>query len=81
MKIHLAWIGTTLRLEARGQHLELRPALAGVDVVFLEGANEISRIVVDLTGRPDDVVSAWMEILDEKKRAEELATPAVLEDD
>ncbi len=81
MKIHLAWIGTTLRLEARGLHLELRPAPAGVDVVFLDGGKEIRRTAIDLTGGPEELVAAWMEILDQKKIAEELANPALPEED
>jgi hypothetical protein len=35
-KVHLAWLGTTLRLEARGWKLELRPTPQGVTAVFVE---------------------------------------------
>jgi hypothetical protein len=81
MKIHLAWIGTTLRLEARSLHLELRPAPAGVDVIYLDGGNESGRTVVDLTGGPEKIVAAWMEMLDRKKIADDLANPAPPEED
>jgi hypothetical protein len=81
MKVHLAWIGTTLRLEARGMHLELRPAPTGVDVVFLDAGHEIRRMKVDLTGRPEEVVTPWMDVLDRKKLAEESAVPVPPEED
>jgi hypothetical protein len=35
IKVNLMWIDTTLRLEARGQRLELRPGREGVVAVFL----------------------------------------------
>jgi hypothetical protein len=71
MKIHLAWIGTTLRLEARGQRLELRPTPAGVDAVLLDGDAEIMQTQVDLSGSPEALVSDWMVRLDEKKKLDE----------
>jgi hypothetical protein len=81
MKIHLAWIGTTLRLEARGLHLELRPAPAGVDVVYLDGGNETGRTLIDLTGGPEKILAAWMEMLDQKKIADDLANPGLPDED
>jgi hypothetical protein len=81
MKVHLAWIGTTLRLEARGLHLELRPAAAGVDAVFLDAGNETRRARIDLAGSPEALVSIWMEILDQKKIADELANPPLPQED
>ena len=81
MKIHLAWIGITLRLEARGQRLELRPVPAGIEVVFLDAGQELRRTTVDLTGGPEELVAAWMEVLDQKKMAEDLAYPALPEED
>jgi hypothetical protein len=47
-KIHVAWIGTTLRLEARSRRLELRPAADGIIAVFLENNAEVRRMPVDL---------------------------------
>src|SRR5438876_7917633 len=37
VKVHIAWLGATLRLEARDRRLELRPTPAGVFAVYLEG--------------------------------------------
>src|ERR1035441_7101078 len=36
LKVHIAWIGTTLRLEAREKRLELRPTESGVVAAYLE---------------------------------------------
>ena len=48
MKVHMAWIGTTLRLEARSR-LELRPMPDGVVAAFLENQSEVKLAPVDLS--------------------------------
>jgi hypothetical protein len=68
-KVNLMWIGTTLRLEARGLRLELRPQPDGVAAVFLRGAEEIKQELVDLGGNPQKLVAEWMAALDEQQRA------------
>src|SRR5215472_8700916 len=47
-KVHIAWLGTTLRLEARDRRLELRPMASGVVAVYIEGGAEIRTQPVDL---------------------------------
>src|SRR5437867_115320 len=47
-KVNLIWMGSTLRLEARGHRLELRPTAEGVIAVFLQGNQEADRADVDL---------------------------------
>ncbi len=64
MKVHLAWIGTTLRLEARGQRLELRPMPHGVDAVMAGNGEEAAYPGIDLAGDPAGIVTGWMERLD-----------------
>jgi len=59
-KVHLAWLGTTLRLEARGWKLELRPTPEGVMAVFIENSGEARRAPVDLTGNPETLARAWL---------------------
>src|SRR6185436_6360797 len=39
-KVHIAWLGSTLRLEARERRLELRPTPAGIVAVYLESNQE-----------------------------------------
>jgi hypothetical protein len=59
-KVHLAWLGTTLRLEARGHKLELRPTPAGVVAVFVENNTEGRTVPVDLAGHPEALVREWL---------------------
>lgn len=55
-----AWLGNTLRLEARDRKLELRPTAEGVVAVYLEGGEEVRREPVDLTGSPESLVRQWL---------------------
>jgi hypothetical protein len=59
-KIYMTWLGTTLRFEARGRKLELRPTADGVLAVFLEGLDEIKSRPVDLDSDPADLVREWL---------------------
>ncbi|HWF10787.1 MAG TPA: hypothetical protein VG297_20105 [Bryobacteraceae bacterium] len=70
-KINLVWIGTTLRLEARGHRLELRPGPKGVSAVFLNGSEQVREESVDLAGDPKKLVSKWMPMLEEQKRRDD----------
>jgi hypothetical protein len=70
-KVNLMWIGTSLRLEARGHRLELRPGPKGVSAVFLKGPEEVRHEPVDLSSDPAKLTSKWMAILDEQKRIDD----------
>jgi hypothetical protein len=59
-KVHLAWLGTTLRLEARGRKLELRPTPTGVIAAFIENNVEVRTAPVDLAGDPESLVREWL---------------------
>ena len=59
-KVHLAWLGTTLRLEARERRLELRPTPDGIVAVFLEGGREVRTQPVDLDSNPEVLVREWL---------------------
>jgi hypothetical protein len=59
-KIHLAWLGTTLRLEARGSKLELRPTPQGVAAVFIENNTEVRSVPADLGGNPEGLAREWL---------------------
>jgi hypothetical protein len=60
-KVHIAWLGTTLRLEAREKKLDLRPTPQGVFAAFLEGNSEVRTQPIDLEiDRPEDLVEAWL---------------------
>ena len=52
-KVNVLWIGDTLRLEARGHRLELRPTPEGILAVRLKHQEEVKRELIDLAGTPD----------------------------
>src|SRR5438067_13407354 len=60
-KVHVAWLGSTLRLEAREKRLELRPTADGVMAVYIEGGNEVGTERVDLGGDAEGLVRGWLE--------------------
>src|SRR5262245_13672292 len=59
-KIHIAWLGTTLRLEARDRRLELRPTPEGVMAVYLEDGHPTRTEPVNLAGDPAELVRSWL---------------------
>src|SRR5664279_4793706 len=59
-KVHVAWLGTTLRLEARDRRLELRPTAIGVVVAYLENGQETRTEPCDLNGSPELLVRNWL---------------------
>jgi len=69
LKVNLMWIDTKLRLEARGNRLELRPGARGITAVFMHGADDVRRIPIDLAAAdPQKLVNDWMADIDEQKR-------------
>lgn len=60
VKVHIAWIGTTLRLEARDKKLELRPEATGIAGVYLVANEEVKRVVVDLDGDAEALARSWL---------------------
>jgi hypothetical protein len=79
-KVNLTWMGNTLRLEARGNKLELRPGADGITAVYLRGLEESKREAVDFKEDPQKLVAQWMTVIDaQRKRDEEEAARAALE--
>ena len=62
-KVHIAWLGSTLRLEARERRMELRPTPEGVVAVYIENGEETRKEPVDLNGNPEMLVRRWLESL------------------
>ena len=62
-KVNLCWIGTTLRLELRGDRLELRPAPDSVTAVFLRDGQELESRRLHLTEAPGELVTAWFSVI------------------
>ncbi|HUB83228.1 MAG TPA: hypothetical protein VMB03_30715 [Bryobacteraceae bacterium] len=61
IKVHVAWLGTTLRLEARDRRLELRPTAAGIVAAYLESGAEPRIEPLDLKREPAEFVRRWLE--------------------
>ena len=61
LKVHVAWLGTTLRLEARDRRLELRPTAAGVMAAYLENGVEMRSGPLDFEGDAADLVRRWLD--------------------
>jgi hypothetical protein len=59
-KVHIAWLGTTLRLEAREKRLELRPTPRGIVAGYIENGRETRTEACDLEGNPEELVRAWL---------------------
>ena len=60
-KVHVAWLGSTLRLEAREKRLELRPTPEGVVAVYIEDGNEVRTEKLDLSGDAEALVRNWLQ--------------------
>jgi hypothetical protein len=74
-KVHMAWLGTTLRLEARDRKLELRPTPDGILAAFLENNREVRTAPVDLAGNPERLAREWLGSIPPRKEP-----PAELEE-
>jgi len=70
-KVGLIWIGTTLRLEARGHRLELRPGSDGITAVFVDDGVESRSVAADLDSPPSALIDLWMPVLDAQKRLDD----------
>ena len=75
MKVNFVWLGTTLRMEALGERIELQPGPKGVELVAGD-----RRAPVNLDGTPDSLIKQWLGLLDEKRLALQ-AIPAEIEEE
>ena len=58
-KVHIVWLGSTLRLEAKERKLDLRPTADGVIASFLEHGQEVRTQPVNLDGDPEALARQW----------------------
>jgi hypothetical protein len=58
--VRVAWIGSSLRLEARERRLEFRPTASGVLAVHLDRNQETASAPVDLKGSPEPLIREWL---------------------
>jgi hypothetical protein len=81
-KVNFVWLGDTLRVEARGHRLELRPTPDGIIAVQLKGTVELKREAVDLAGTPEALVKAWIAVLaDQKKEDDDDAAQSLMDEE
>jgi hypothetical protein len=59
-KVHVAWLGPILRLEARDRRLELRPTPSGILAVYIENGQDGRSHPLDLAGDPEQLVRQWL---------------------
>lgn len=59
-KVHMTWLGNTLRLQARDRRMELEPSAAGVIAKFFNGDEETARETVDLNGNARELAERWL---------------------
>jgi hypothetical protein len=59
-KIHNAWLGSSLRLEAREKRQELRPTAAGILAAYIENGQELRTEPLDLAGNPETLIRGWL---------------------
>jgi hypothetical protein len=60
-KVHIAWLGSTLRLEARDHRVELRPGGSGVQAVYIDNGQETRTEPLNLKGNAEKFVRSWLE--------------------
>jgi hypothetical protein len=70
LKVHVAWLGTTLRLEARERRLELRPTSTGIVAAYLENGAETRSEPLDLKSDAGEFVRRWLQSIFDSVPAE-----------
>ncbi len=59
-KIYMAWFESTLRLEARGRILEIKPTSQGIVAEYADAEGQLKTEPVDLSGDPDELLEHWI---------------------
>jgi hypothetical protein len=63
VKVHIAWLDSTLRLEARNLRLELRPTAKGIQATQFADGNATSIEMVDVGTDPQLLATRWLSAL------------------
>ena len=66
LNVRVLWLGSTLRLQAGVDLLELRPAPDGVYAYFLRGAAELDSFEVDFSSRAEDLARRWLDSISDR---------------
>jgi hypothetical protein len=62
VKVRIAWIGDTLRLEAGEKRLDLQPTEKGVEAGFFESGQLLRALPVDLSGDAEALAHDWLRL-------------------
>jgi hypothetical protein len=60
VRVGMAWIGTTLRLDAKEKRMDLRPHAKGVDAVFSVDGVETGKQTVNFKSDPAKLAKKWL---------------------
>ena len=69
-KVLVAWIDTTLRFEARGHRLELRPTADGIVSVFMNGREELRTERVTAKTNPEKLAREFLATVGPRPKVE-----------
>ncbi len=58
-KIYIGWVGSMLRLEAKGRALELTPGAGGVTARYEKEGQPVTE-PVDFDSTPEDLLNRWL---------------------
>ena len=59
-KVHVAWLGSSLRLEARERRVELRPTGSGIRAIYVDDGQEVRNEPLDLDSSAEAFIRAWL---------------------
>lgn len=60
VRVGMAWIGDTLRLDAREKRMDLHPTAKGVEAIFSTDGVETGRQAVNLKSDPAKLAKQWL---------------------
>ncbi len=60
-KVHITWLDTTLRLDAKHLRLELRPTGAGIVGHYFADGQAMAEAPVDLSGDAETLAQTWLD--------------------
>ena len=58
-KVYMAWLDSTLRLEAKQKRLELKPTPDGIVAEFIEPGQDSRTKPIDLNSDPQALIDEW----------------------
>jgi hypothetical protein len=59
-KIYMAWLDSTLRLDAKQKRLELKPTPDGITAEFTEPGKDPKTKAIDLNSDPQALIDEWL---------------------